>query len=30
VDGSEVALRDDTACHLYLRRDPEADFVVLP
>src|ERR1700738_4619657 len=30
VDGSEVALRDDTARHLYLRRDPEADFVVLP
>ena len=29
VDGSEVALRDDTAAHLYLRRDPESDFVVL-
>ena len=29
VDGSEVALRDDTASRLYLRRDPEADFVVL-
>jgi ferrous iron transport protein A len=30
VDGSEVALRDDTAARLYLRRDPESDFVVLP
>jgi ferrous iron transport protein A len=29
VDGSEVALRDDTAARLYLRRDPESDFVVL-
>lgn len=29
VDGSEVALRDDTASHLYLRRDPESDLVVL-
>lgn len=29
VDGSEVALRDDTACHLYIRRDPESDLVVL-
>jgi ferrous iron transport protein A len=29
VDGSEVALRDDTASRLYLRRDPESDFVVL-
>lgn len=29
VDGSEVALRDDTARCLYLRRDPESDFVVL-
>jgi ferrous iron transport protein A len=30
VDGSEVALRDDTAAHLYIRRDPESDLVVLP
>jgi ferrous iron transport protein A len=30
VDGSEVALRDDTAARLYVRRDPESDFVVLP
>ena len=29
VDGSEVALRDDTAARLYIRRDPESDFVVL-
>lgn len=29
VDGSEVALRDDTAAHLYVRRDPESDFIVL-
>ena len=29
VDGSEVALRDDTAARLFLRRDPESDFVVL-
>lgn len=29
VDGSEVALRDDTAGRLYVRRDPESDFVVL-
>lgn len=29
VDGSEVALRDDTACRLYVRRDPESDLVVL-
>ncbi|HEX4750413.1 MAG TPA: FeoA family protein [Bryobacteraceae bacterium] len=29
VDGSEVALRDDTARHLYVRRDPESDLVVL-
>ena len=29
VDGSEVALRDDTAAKLYLRRDPESDLVVL-
>jgi ferrous iron transport protein A len=30
VDGSEVALRDDTAAKLYIRRDPESDLVVLP
>lgn len=30
VDGSEVALRDDTAGRLYVRRDPESDFIVLP
>lgn len=30
VDGSEVALRDDTAAHLLIRRDPESDLVVLP
>lgn len=29
VDGSEVALRDDTAARLYVRRDPESDFIVL-
>jgi ferrous iron transport protein A len=29
VDGSEVALRSDTAAHLYIRRDPESDLVVL-
>jgi ferrous iron transport protein A len=29
VDGSEVALREETAAHLYIRRDPESDFVVL-
>lgn len=29
VDGSEVALREDTAAHLYVRRDPESDLVVL-
>jgi ferrous iron transport protein A len=29
VDGSEVALRDDTASRLYVRRDPESDLVVL-
>lgn len=29
VDGSEVALRDDTARRLYIRRDPESDLVVL-
>lgn len=30
VDGSEVALRDDTAARLYVRRDPESDLIVLP
>jgi ferrous iron transport protein A len=30
VDGSEVALRQETASHLYLRRDPESDLIVLP
>ena len=30
VDGSEVALRDDTASRLYIRRDPESDLIVLP
>ncbi|MGH9583637.1 MAG: FeoA family protein [Bryobacteraceae bacterium] len=30
VDGSEVALRDETAQKLYIRRDPESDLVVLP
>ncbi len=29
VDGSEVALRDDTAACLYVRRDPESDLIVL-
>jgi ferrous iron transport protein A len=29
VDGSEVALRKDTAARLYIRRDPESDLVVL-
>ena len=29
VDGSEVALRDDTAAKLYVRRDPESDLIVL-
>ncbi|HSU60557.1 MAG TPA: FeoA family protein [Bryobacteraceae bacterium] len=29
VDGSEVALRQETAARLYVRRDPESDFVVL-
>jgi ferrous iron transport protein A len=29
VDGSEVALRDDTAARLYIRRDPESDLIVL-
>jgi len=30
VDGSEVALREETAAHVYIRRDPESDLVVLP
>lgn len=30
VDGSEVALRADTAAKLFVRRDPESDFVILP
>lgn len=30
VDGSEVALRDETAAKLYVRRDPESDLVVFP
>jgi ferrous iron transport protein A len=30
VDGSEIALRDDTAARLYVRRDPESDLIVLP
>lgn len=29
VDGSEVALREDTAARLYVRRDPESDLIVL-
>jgi len=29
VDGSEVALRDETARKLFIRRDPESDLVVL-
>ena len=29
VDGTEVALRRETALHLYIRRDPESDLVVL-
>ena len=30
VDGSEVALRQDMAACLYVRRDPESDLIVLP
>jgi ferrous iron transport protein A len=30
VDGSEVALRQETAARVYIRRDPESDLVVLP
>jgi ferrous iron transport protein A len=29
VDGSEVALREETAAKLYIRRDPESDLIVL-
>ena len=29
VDGSEVALRRETAARLYVRRDPESDLIVL-
>ncbi|MBV9182815.1 MAG: ferrous iron transport protein A [Acidobacteria bacterium] len=29
VDGSEVALRDETARKLFVRRDPESDLIVL-
>jgi ferrous iron transport protein A len=29
VDGSEVALRDDTAARLYIRRDPKSGRVVI-
>jgi ferrous iron transport protein A len=29
VDGSEVALRRETAARLFVRRDPESDLVVL-
>ena len=29
VDGSEVALRQETAARLYVRRHPESDLVVL-
>lgn len=29
VDGSEVALRHDTAAKLYIRRNPESDLIVL-
>jgi ferrous iron transport protein A len=29
VDGSEVALRNETAARLYVRRHPESDLVVL-
>jgi ferrous iron transport protein A len=30
VDGSEVALRHETAARVYIRRNPESDLVVLP
>jgi ferrous iron transport protein A len=29
VDGSEVALRPETAARLFVRRDPESDLIVL-
>lgn len=29
VDGSEVALREDIAARLHVRRDPESDLIVL-
>jgi ferrous iron transport protein A len=29
VDGSEVALREETAARLFVRRDPESDLIVL-
>lgn len=29
VDGSEVAIRNETAARMYVRRDPESDLVVL-
>lgn len=29
VDGSEVAIRTETARRMYVRRDPESDLVVL-
>lgn len=29
VDGSEVALRRETAAKLFVRRDPESDLIVL-
>lgn len=30
VDGSEVALRDDTAAHLFVRPNPEIDGLLIP
>lgn len=30
VDGSEVALREDTAARLYVRGDPESDLLGIP
>lgn len=30
VDGSEVALREDTAARLYVRRDPQSDLLAGP
>jgi ferrous iron transport protein A len=30
VDGSEVALRHETAARVFIRRNPESDLVVLP